>query len=144
MLFFVRVLGEFYLSSYVLGLFFFEQKTAYDMRISSWSSDVCSSDLDFSTFPTVLLLSTLFRLALSIATTRMILTHAEAGHIVEQFGQMVAGGNLIVGLVVFLIITVVQFIVISKGAERVAGIGRASCRARGCQSVEIRVVADSL
>lgn len=76
--------------------------------------------LDFSTFPTVLLLSTLFRLALSIATTRMILTHAEAGHIVGQFGEMVAGGNLIVGLVVFLIITVVQFIVISKGAERVA------------------------
>lgn len=76
--------------------------------------------LDFSTFPTVLLLSTLFRLSLSIATTRMILAHAEAGHIVEQFGQMVAEGNLIVGLVVFLIITVVQFVVISKGAERVA------------------------
>lgn len=76
--------------------------------------------LDFSTFPTVLLLSTLFRLSLSIATTRMILTHAEAGHIVQQFGEMVAGGNLIVGLVVFLIITIVQFVVISKGAERVA------------------------
>ena len=76
--------------------------------------------LDFSTFPTVLLLSTLFRLSLSIATTRMILTTAEGGHIIQQFGEMVAGGNLIVGLVVFLIITVVQFIVISKGAERVA------------------------
>ena len=76
--------------------------------------------LDFSTFPTVLLLTTLFRLSLSIATTRMILTHAEAGHIVQQFGEMVAGGNLIVGLVVFLIITIVQFVVISKGAERVA------------------------
>ena len=55
---------------------------------------------------------------LSIATTRMILTTAEGGHIIQQFGEMVAGGNLIVGLVVFLIITVVQFIVISKGAER--------------------------
>lgn len=76
--------------------------------------------LDFSTFPTVLLLSTLFRLSLSIATTRMILTEADAGHIVQQFGEMVAGGNLIVGLVVFLIITIVQFVVISKGAERVA------------------------
>jgi len=76
--------------------------------------------LDFSTFPTVLLLTTLFRLSLSIATTRMILTTAEGGHIIQQFGEMVAGGNLIVGLVVFLIITVVQFIVISKGAERVA------------------------
>ncbi|MDF0490004.1 flagellar biosynthesis protein FlhA [Sphingomonas sp. H39-1-10] len=76
--------------------------------------------LDFSTFPSVLLLTTLFRLAISIATTRMILGHAEAGHIVRQFGEMVAGGNLIVGLVVFLIITIVQFVVISKGAERVA------------------------
>ncbi|WP_311267665.1 flagellar biosynthesis protein FlhA [Sphingobium sp. WCS2017Hpa-17] len=79
-----------------------------------------SKPLDFSTFPTVLLLTTLFRLSLSIATTRMILTTAEGGHIIQQFGQMVAGGNLIVGLVVFLIITIVQFIVISKGAERVA------------------------
>ncbi|MEC3912575.1 flagellar biosynthesis protein FlhA [Sphingobium sp. CR2-8] len=79
-----------------------------------------SKPLDFSTFPTVLLLTTLFRLSLSIATTRMILTTAEGGHIIQQFGEMVAGGNLIVGLVVFLIITVVQFIVISKGAERVA------------------------
>ncbi|WP_066477033.1 MULTISPECIES: flagellar biosynthesis protein FlhA [unclassified Sphingomonas] len=76
--------------------------------------------LDLSTFPTVLLLSTLFRLSLSIATTRMILTEAHAGAIVQQFGEMVAGGDLIVGIVVFLIITIVQFIVISKGAERVA------------------------
>jgi type III secretion protein V len=76
--------------------------------------------LDFSTFPTILLLSTLFRLSLSIATTRMILTKADAGQIVQQFGEMVAGGNLIVGFVVFLIITIVQFVVISKGAERVA------------------------
>jgi type III secretion protein V len=76
--------------------------------------------LDFSTFPTVLLLTTLFRLAISIATTRMILTELDGGHIVKKFGEMVAGGNLVVGLVVFLIITVVQFIVISKGAERVA------------------------
>ncbi len=76
--------------------------------------------LDFSTFPTVLLLTTLFRLAISISTTRMILSEMNGGSIVQQFGEMVAGGNLVVGLVVFLIITVVQFIVISKGAERVA------------------------
>ena len=76
--------------------------------------------LDFSTFPSVLLLTTLFRLSISIATTRMILTEVDGGHIVKQFGEMVAGGNLVVGLVVFLIITIVQFIVISKGAERVA------------------------
>ncbi|MGY6518265.1 MAG: type III secretion system export apparatus subunit SctV [Lysobacteraceae bacterium] len=74
----------------------------------------------FSAFPSVLLLSTLFRLALSISITRLILLDADAGDIVEAFGRMVAGGNLIVGLVMFTIITVVQFIVVAKGAERVA------------------------
>jgi len=76
--------------------------------------------LDFSTFPSVLLITTLFRLGISVATTKMILLTADGGHIVRNFGEVVAGGNLIVGLVVFLIITVVQFIVVSKGAERVA------------------------
>ena len=60
-----------------------------------------SSPLEFSVFPSVLLISTLFRLALSIATTRMILLHGEAGHIIQTFGDMVAGGNLVVGLVCF-------------------------------------------
>jgi type III secretion protein V len=78
------------------------------------------SPLEFSVFPSVLLMTTLFRLSLSIATTRMILLHGDAGHIIATFGKVVAGGNLVVGLVVFLIITVVQFIVIAKGAERVA------------------------
>ncbi|HMN81023.1 MAG TPA: FHIPEP family type III secretion protein [Burkholderiaceae bacterium] len=79
-----------------------------------------ASPLEFSAFPSVLLLTTLFRLSVSIATTRMILLHGEGGHIIDTFGKTVAGGNLVVGLVVFLIITVVQFIVIAKGAERVA------------------------
>jgi len=79
-----------------------------------------ASPLEFSVFPSVLLITTLFRLALAIATTRMILLEGHAGHIIDTFGKMVAGGNLVVGLVVFLIITVVQFIVIAKGAERVA------------------------
>lgn len=74
----------------------------------------------FSTLPSVLLFSTLFRLAISISTTRMILLQADAGQIVETFGEFVLGGSLIVGLVVFLIITVVQFVVITKGSERVA------------------------
>ncbi|WP_222564101.1 type III secretion system export apparatus subunit SctV [Novilysobacter antarcticus] len=78
------------------------------------------SPVAFSSFPSVLLLTTLFRLALSIAITKSILLEAEAGHIIDTFGTMVAGGNLVVGLVVFLIITVVQFIVVAKGAERVA------------------------
>lgn len=79
-----------------------------------------STVLEFSAFPSVLLISTLFRLALSVATTRMILLEGDAGLIIDTFGATVAGGNLVVGLVVFLIITVVQFVVIAKGAERVA------------------------
>ena len=66
------------------------------------------------------MISTLFRLALSVATTRLILLDANAGEIINAFGNFVAGGNLVVGIVVFIIITVVQFIVIAKGAERVA------------------------
>jgi type III secretion protein V len=77
----------------------------------------------FNSFPSVLLISTLFRLALSVATTRLILIDAHAGQIVEAFGNFVAGGNLVVGIVVFIIITAVQFIVIAKGAERVAEVG---------------------
>lgn len=76
--------------------------------------------LDFSTFPTILLFTTVARLAISIATTRMILSEMDGGHIVREFGETAAAGNIIIGLAVFLIITVVQFIVISKGSERVA------------------------
>lgn len=79
-----------------------------------------STPTAFASFPNVLLITTLFRLSLSVATTRSILLHAEAGDIIDTFGNMVAGGNLVVGLVVFIIITVVQFIVVAKGAERVA------------------------
>jgi len=82
-----------------------------------------SSPLQFSVFPSVLLISTLFRLALSVATTRLILLNGDAGKIIETFGELVAGGNIVVGMVMFLIITVVQFLVIAKGAERVAEVG---------------------
>jgi type III secretion protein V len=78
------------------------------------------SPLSFSSFPAVLLVSTLFRLGISISTTRLILLDGDAGHIIETFGNFVVGGNLVVGLVVFLILTIVQFIVITKGSERVA------------------------
>ncbi|MFM0305579.1 type III secretion system export apparatus subunit SctV [Paraburkholderia sediminicola] len=78
------------------------------------------SALKFASFPSVLLITTLFRLAISIATTRLILLQADAGHIVYTFGNFVVGGNLVVGLVVFLILAIVQFVVITKGAERVA------------------------
>lgn len=76
--------------------------------------------LDFSTFPSILLFTTVARLAISIATTRMILSEMNGGQIIREFGETAAAGNIIIGLVVFLIITVVQFIVISKGSERVA------------------------
>jgi type III secretion protein V len=79
-----------------------------------------SSPLAFSTFPSLLLITTLFRIALSVATTKQILLTGHAGSIIETFGRFVVGGSLVVGLVVFLIITIVQFIVIAKGAERVS------------------------
>jgi type III secretion protein V len=81
----------------------------------------------FSTFPVVLLLSTLLRLGISIATTRMILLTGDAGAIIETFGNFVVGGNLVVGLVVFLIVTVVNFIVVTKGSERVAEVSARFC-----------------
>ncbi|MBV6502448.1 MAG: Flagellar biosynthesis protein FlhA [Fimbriimonadales bacterium] len=76
--------------------------------------------LKFSTFPSVLLLSTLLRLALSIAATKLILGEGNAGHVIQTFGNFVMGGDFIVGLVAFLIIVIVQFVVITNGAGRVA------------------------
>lgn len=76
--------------------------------------------LDFSVFPSVLLVATLFRLALDVSITRLILLNANAGSVVAAFGHFVVGGQLIVGLVVFLIIIVIQFVVVTSGAGRVA------------------------
>ncbi|KMK71125.1 flagellar biosynthesis protein FlhA [Bacillus safensis] len=76
--------------------------------------------LQFSIFPSLLLLLTLFRLGLNISTTRSILSTGDAGKVVETFGSFVVGGNILVGLVVFLILIIIQFIVITKGAERVS------------------------
>ena len=76
--------------------------------------------LDFSVFPTLLLIMTLFRLALNISSTRLILLYADAGEVIAQFGNFVVGGNPVVGFIIFLILVVIQFIVITKGAERVS------------------------
>lgn len=76
--------------------------------------------LQFSVFPSLLLLLTLYRLGLNVSTTRAILTHGEAGGVVETFGSFVVGGNVIVGIVVFIILVIIQFIVITKGSERVS------------------------
>ncbi|VEB63066.1 Invasion protein invA [Providencia rustigianii] len=76
--------------------------------------------LNFQSFPSILLISTLFRLALSISTSRLILLEADAGDIIDTFGKFVIQDNLVVGMVVFAIVTIVQFIVITKGSERIA------------------------
>ena len=76
--------------------------------------------LEIAAFPTILLLATLYRLALNVSTTRLILLKGYAGEVVMAFGNFVVGGNYVVGAVVFLILVVIQFIVITKGAERVA------------------------
>ena len=78
------------------------------------------SAIELSMFPSILLITTLYRLGINIASTRQILLHAFAGDIIEAFGEFVVGGNYVVGGVIFLIITLVQFIVVTKGAERVA------------------------
>ena len=84
-----------------------------------------SRPLDFAIFPTVLLLATLLRLALNVASTRVVLMHghegtASAGHVIEAFGKFVVGGNYAVGIVVFAILTIINFVVVTKGAGRIS------------------------
>ncbi|WP_375372975.1 flagellar biosynthesis protein FlhA [Clostridium estertheticum] len=76
--------------------------------------------LQFSVFPTLLLITTLLRLALNISSTRLVLTQAYAGDIIEAFGEFVVGGNYVVGIIIFLIIIIIQFVVITSGAGRVS------------------------
>jgi flagellar biosynthesis protein FlhA len=79
--------------------------------------------LDFSVFPSLLLVATLFRLGLNVASTRLVLGQGYAGQVIEAFGKVTVGGSMIIGAVVFLILLVIQFIVVTKGAERVAEVG---------------------
>jgi flagellar biosynthesis protein FlhA len=76
--------------------------------------------LEFSAFPTLLLLTTMFRLAINVSVTRLVLTTGDAGSVVRDFGQFVVGGNVVVGLVIFMILVTIQFIVVTNGAGRVA------------------------
>ncbi|HEX5035343.1 MAG TPA: FHIPEP family type III secretion protein, partial [bacterium] len=86
-----------------------------------------SDALKIASFPTLLLITTIFRLALNISSTRLILSQGHAGEVIEAFGSFVLGGtsmkSMVVGMVIFLIITLVNFIVIAKGAERVSEVG---------------------
>ncbi|MEV8507324.1 flagellar biosynthesis protein FlhA [Actinoplanes sp. NPDC051475] len=79
--------------------------------------------LDFSVFPALLLVMTLFRLALNISATRLVLRDGDAGKVIHAFGDFVVGGSLVIGLVIFLILIIVQMVVVTKGAERVAEVG---------------------
>jgi flagellar biosynthesis protein FlhA len=79
--------------------------------------------LDFAVFPSLILIATLFRLALNVSSTRLVLTDGYAGKVIEAFGHFVIGGSLIVGLVIFVILTIIQFVVITNGAGRVAEVG---------------------
>ncbi|NLN76953.1 MAG: flagellar biosynthesis protein FlhA [Armatimonadetes bacterium] len=79
-----------------------------------------SQPLEFSSFPSMLLMTTLFRLALNVSATRLILLHSSAGQVITSFGSVVVGGNYVVGIVVFAILVIIQFIVITSGAGRVA------------------------
>src|SRR6478752_2796971 len=79
--------------------------------------------LDFSVFPSLLLVATLFRLGLNVASTRLVLGNGYAGQVIEAFGKVTVGGSMIIGAVVFLILVVIQFVVVTKGAERVAEVG---------------------
>ena len=87
------------------------------------SSMYVQRTLDFSVFPSLLLIATMFRLALNVSSVRLILLHAYAGNVIQSFGDFVVGGSVVVGLVVFLILIVIQFIVITNGAARVAEVG---------------------
>jgi flagellar biosynthesis protein FlhA len=79
--------------------------------------------LDFSVFPSLLLVATLFRLGLNVASTRLVLGDGYAGQVIEAFGHVAVGGSIIIGAVIFLILVVIQFVVVTKGAERVAEVG---------------------
>ncbi|AQS40927.1 MAG: Flagellar biosynthesis protein FlhA [Candidatus Tokpelaia hoelldobleri] len=107
-----------------LGLSFSIAFSVLILMVSLW----IERPLEFSAFPTVLLIATMMRLSLNIATTRVILTHGSegytaAGHVIHGFSQFVMGGDFVIGLVVFTILIIVNFLVITKGATRIAEVG---------------------
>ncbi len=106
------------LPSWLLDVFM-----AFNMAIAFTILFVCmfvKEVLDMSYFPTILLFTTIFRIAMNVSSTRLILTTGNAGNVVQTFGQFVGGGDLIVGAIIFIILILVQFLVINKGSERVA------------------------
>ncbi|MFH0702808.1 MAG: flagellar biosynthesis protein FlhA [bacterium] len=129
----LSVISELLLGAFVLGLI-----VILVVKMPSWFIDFAISlnitigivllmmalyverPLDLAAFPSIILIGTMFRLVLSISATRLILADGKAGKVIETFGHFVTGNNLVVGFVIFLIITIVQFLVITKGSERIA------------------------
>ena len=96
---------------------------AFDMSLSFvilFTAMFAKEVLDLSFFPSILLFTTIFRIALNVSSTRLILTTGDPGQVIETFGNFVGGGNLIVGIIIYIILVIVQFVVINKGSERVA------------------------
>jgi flagellar biosynthesis protein FlhA len=114
------------LPSFVLDLFF-TFNIAMALMVMMVAANLVRP-LDFAAFPTVLLITTLLRLSLNVASTRVVLLEGHtgpgaAGHVIESFGHFLIGGNFAVGLIVFAILVVINFIVVTKGAERIAEVG---------------------
>ncbi len=106
------------LDAWILDIFM-----AFNIAVSFTILFVCMFSkevLDLSYFPTILLFTTIFRLAMNVSSTRLILTTGTSGNVVRTFGQFVGGGDLIVGAIIFIILIMIQFLVINKGSERVA------------------------
>ncbi len=125
--------GDIYIAIYVLASFvmlivplpswLLDVLLAFNMSISftiMFSCMLSKEVLDMSFYPTILLFTTLFRIALNVSSTRLILSTGDAGNVVQTFGEFVGGGDLVIGAIVFIILILVQFMVINKGSERVA------------------------
>ncbi len=125
--------GDIYIAIYVLASFvmlivplpswLLDVLLAFNMSVSftiMFSCMLSKEVLDMSFYPTILLFTTLFRIALNVSSTRLILSTGDAGNVVQTFGEFVGGGDLVIGAIVFVILILVQFMVINKGSERVA------------------------
>lgn len=121
-----------------IGIYLFAAVLFFIISIPSWLLDIllainilvamvvlfnslfAKEVLDMASFPTMLLFTTIFRISLNVSSTKLILKNGDAGKVVDTFGKFVGGGNLVIGIIIFIILIIVQFIVINKGSERVA------------------------
>ena len=121
-----------------IGIYLLAAVLFFIISIPSWSLDIllainilvamvvlfnslfAKEVLDMASFPTMLLFTTIFRISLNVSSTKLILKNGDAGKVVDTFGKFVGGGNLVIGIIIFIILIIVQFIVINKGSERVA------------------------